>query len=188
MDGTDTPRHKWTGVLPSSSPLARLRLARTGRGQTVQKRFARPDALPVAECPPVRYALAKMLQCGIVVSIKHQPTTRTDVGSHGEAFLDTCATGATILTREGWLNRDDGDSMYLSIVGEPREETSPRGVTDGLGQLVVLHEVGDLQVLVGNQVVRRDQRVCRFPGKIFTLPTNFEIRLCQSLSGFLPIR
>ena len=43
---------------------------------------------------------------------------------------------------------------------------------------MVLDHVRYLQVFIGNQVVRRDQRVCRLPGKIFTLPTE----LSNSLS------
>ena len=41
---------------------------------------------------------------------------------------------------------------------------------NALGQFAVLDQVADLKVFVGNQVVRRDQRVRRLSGEIFTLP------------------
>jgi hypothetical protein len=44
--------------------------------------------------------------------------------------------------------------MYESIVGEPGQKSAPRGITDALGQLPILDEVGDLEVLIGNQIVR----------------------------------
>jgi hypothetical protein len=52
---------------------------------------------------------------------------------------------------------------------------------------VVANHIGNLQVFKSNQVVRRDERVCRFSGKIFTLPLNLEIRLAQFLPGLYPI-
>src|SRR6266851_3885564 len=47
--------------------------------------------------------------------------------------------------------------------------------------------VADGKVLIGNQVARRDQRVCLFAGKIFTLPLHFQMLFGQSLSGLLSI-
>ena len=90
---------------------------------------------------------------------------------------------ATILTRESWLNRYNGNVMDMSIVGEPRQETAPGGITDALCQLPILNQVAYLEVFIGNQIVRCDERVCRLAGKIFTLPVDFQIRLCQLLDG-----
>jgi hypothetical protein len=59
---------------------------------------------------------------------------------------------------------------------------------DRFGQFAVADHVADLKVFIGNQVVRRDQRVCLFPGKIFTLPLHFQMLLCQLLPGFLSVR
>ena len=47
---------------------------------------------------------------------------------------------------------------------------------------MVLDQVADRQVFIGNQVVRCDQRVCRLASKIFALPLDFEMRFAQGLS------
>ena len=39
-----------------------------------------------------------------------------------------------------------------------------------LGEVMVLEEVAYLQVFMGNQVVRRDERVRRLTGEVFALP------------------
>ncbi len=96
--------------------------------------------------------------------------------SDGKAFLDACATGATILTGECRLNRYDRDSMNLSVVGEPGQEPAPGNIADALGQFVVLDKVTYLKMFIGNQIVRCDQRACRLASKVFTLPLHFQIR------------
>ncbi|HEY1354361.1 MAG TPA: hypothetical protein VGF67_32530 [Ktedonobacteraceae bacterium] len=75
--------------------------------------------------------------------------------------------------------------MDQTVVPDPFQELTPWRITDGPGKVVVLEQIGNLQVFHGNQVVRRDERVCPFPGKIFTLPTDEP--LCDGLI-FLPAR
>src|SRR5712691_9312853 len=50
-----------------------------------------------------------------------------------------------------------------------------------------LEHVAYLKMFIGNQVVRRDERACRFAGPVFTLPLHFQIGFCQVLPGFLAI-
>lgn len=52
---------------------------------------------------------------------------------------------------------------------------------NALGQGVILHEVADEEVLEGNQVARRDERACQFPGMVLTLPTHLQIRAGQAI-------
>ena len=112
----------------------------------------------------------------------------TDMGSGTQGLFDPGATFTTILAREMRRNRYDRNIVDRAIVLDPPEKATPRGITDGLGQVVVLDQIGDLEILVGNQVVRRDKRVCRFPSKIFTLPTDLEIRLAEFLPRLCAIR
>src|SRR2546426_5099079 len=112
---------------------------------------------------------------------------RTDVRAHAERLVHPLATARTVLRREVWCDGYDRDIMQPAIGVDPPEEAAPCGIADGLGQLVVLDQVVYLQVFIGNQVVRRDKRACRLPGKILTLPTHFQIRFCQSLPGFVPV-
>ena len=45
--------------------------------------------------------------------------------------------------------------------------------------------IADLKAFKGNQVLRRDKRICLLSGKILTLPLNLQIDLCIWLSGLL---
>ncbi len=100
----------------------------------------------------------------------------THMRPHTQALPDSHATRTTILTREVWGDGNGGKSMEGCVVGGPAQEHAPCGITDALGKMVVLDHIRDLEVFVGNQVVRRDERVCRLAGKIFTLPLHLEIR------------
>jgi len=79
---------------------------------------------------------------------------------------------------------DDRDLMQEPIAGKPLQENPPSGIMDRLGKLAVADHVLDLKVFIGNQVARRDERVCLFAGKIFALPLNFQMLLGQLLAGF----
>jgi len=58
---------------------------------------------------------------------------------------------------------------------------------DRLGKLAISDHILDLKVFIGNQVARRDERVCLLSGKILALPLNFQMLLGQLLAGFLSI-
>ncbi len=77
--------------------------------------------------------------------------------------------------------------MHHGIRLHPAEELSPGCIMDTLGKLVVLDHVAYLKVFIGNQVVRRDERVRRFPSEIFTLPMHFQIAFRKGLSSFLAV-
>src|SRR5215472_8404553 len=104
-----------------------------------------------------------------------------------ERFVDPLATSRTLLRGKLWGDGDHWNAMELSIDLHPCQEPAPRSIADGFGQSVVLDQVAYLQVLIGNQIVRCDERVGLFTGKILTLPLHLEIRLCQALASFLAI-
>src|ERR1043166_7311622 len=107
-----------------------------------------------------------------MITIKYDATTCADVGSHGKRFLDEGTTLRTCLTGILWWNGYHRDVMQSTIVVEPIGECCPSCIVDRFSQFAVADHVPDLKVFKGNQVVRRDIRVCRLPGKIFTLPLN----------------
>ena len=74
--------------------------------------------------------------------------------SDREALLDTPVAATALLTREGWLDRNDWNVMHASVGGQPGEEAPPGGIADGLRQPVVFHQVAYPEVFVGNQIVR----------------------------------
>ena len=77
--------------------------------------------------------------------------------------------------------------MEETIARDPLEERPPASVMDRFGNLTVANHIADLKVFIGNQVARRDKRVCLLAGKIFTLPLHFQMLLRQVFPGFLPI-
>src|SRR2546425_10753706 len=92
----------------------------------------------------------------------------------GERLLHALSTARTVLTGILWGDGDDGHLMHDAIGLHPTEEVPPCRIMDALGELMILDQVTDLQVFVGNQVVRRDERVRRLTGEIFTLPLHFQ--------------
>ncbi len=109
------------------------------------------------------------------------------MGSGRESFLDALSTAGTILTGVVWCDRDDRDIVHHPVGLHPVEELPPGGIVDALGKLVILDQVADLKLFIGNQVVRRDQRVRCLASEIFTLPLHFQIGFAQTLSGLLAV-
>ena len=107
--------------------------------------------------------------------------------AHTQAFLDLCATARTDLTGEMRGHCQNRDGMYGSIRFHPGQKIAPACIMDTLGEMLVFHEIADLEVFKGNQIARGDERVRRLAGEIFTLPLNRERGFCQSLAGFFPI-
>ena len=104
------------------------------------------------------------------------------------AFLDDGATIGAFLAGIVRRNCNHGDIMQEAVSCNPLQEDAPTSIMNALRQFAVTDHVANLKVLIGNQVARRDIRVCLLAGKIFTLPLDFQMLLRQSLSGFLPVR
>ena len=126
---------------------------------------------------------------GIFIAVHHQSTRGTHMRPSRERFLHTLSTARTILTGVLWGDGDDRHIMHDAVGLHPAEELPPCRIMDALGQFVVFHQIADLKVFVGNQVVRRDQRVRRFAGEIFTLPLHASreafARRCLAFFRFL---
>jgi hypothetical protein len=127
------------------------------------------------------------VQGGIPVAVQHQPTRGADVRPHAQAFLHPFATARAILRGELGGDGHNGDAMQPAIVAHPGEKLPPTGIADTLCQMVILDEMGYLQVFKGYQVVRLDKRPCLLAGKVFTPPLNFEMLFRQPGDGFFAI-
>ena len=101
-------------------------------------------------------------------------------------FHDGVALRALLAGEMGW-DSQDLDSMHPAIVGKPVQEYPPASVMNAFCQFAVADHVADLNVLKGNQVVRRDQRACQLPGMIFTLPVNFQVLFTEALTRLATI-
>lgn len=104
--------------------------------------------------------------------------------SHTEGLLHPFSTARAILRGEARRDGDNGDAMQTPIVADPTEKSIPARIVDAFSKVMVLDEAGYLQVFVGNQVVRRDQRTCGLGREVFTLPADLEGAFRQSFDGF----
>ena len=140
-------------------------------------------------CPKVQEfeGFEQDVERGVVVPVEDESASRADVRPHREGLLDDPPTSATCLTGEGGFHRQHRDRMKHPIVLHPAQERAPSRIVDGLGEVPVALHVPYLQVLKGNQVARRDERVRLFAGKILALPLDLQIRFRKALPGFLPV-
>jgi hypothetical protein len=83
-------------------------------------------------------------------------------------------------------HRDHRDALHLPIVLHPGAKAHPEDIRDGFGEPTVLDQDADLQVLQGNQVVRRDERACRFMGTVLALPPERQSSCGPLRGGRLP--
>lgn len=139
------------------------------------------------ECCHVCQGSRENVERSIMISIKHQATTRTDMGTSAKTFLYPFATAGTILRGKTGRDGHNRHARYLPIVAEPLKELTPCHVTNALGEVMIPDEVGDLQVLKSNHVARHDKRPCRLHGEVPTLPADLEIALGESLDRFLAV-
>ncbi len=91
-----------------------------------------------------------------MISVQYHTAASADVGTHTQRLLDHGATLRTLLTGELWYHGNDRDIMHRSIGFHLGQELSPSGIMNALREMVVLDHVADLQVFIGNQIVRCD--------------------------------
>src|SRR5260370_8944798 len=127
------------------------------------------------------------IACGIVISVHDQTAIGTHMRADTQRLFDDGITVRTLLAGVLRWDGNDRDSMHDAIGGKPVQEYPPTSIMDTLGKVPVADHSADVKVLIGNQVVRRDQRVCLFAGKIFALPLHFQISFCQCLAGFFAV-
>ena len=96
--------------------------------------------------------------CCILVAIHDQPTAGTDMGADTERFGHSFRTAApiaeqatTVLTGELRRHSQIGNSLHGSIILHPPQEATPGRIVDGLRQVMILHQVADLQVFKGKE-------------------------------------
>ena len=95
----------------------------------------------------------------VLIPIHDQSTPGTDMGAHTEGFAHPFRTATaigkpatTVLTGELRRHRQTGNGLHGGIVLHPPQEATPGRIVDGLRQMVILHQIADLEVLKGNQV------------------------------------
>jgi len=79
-----------------------------------------------------------------MVSIQHDTTSGTDVGTHAQTFLDHGTTRRAVLRGELWRNRYHRNTMHVPVVSHPPEERAPTRIVNTLGEFAVPHHVAYL--------------------------------------------
>ena len=97
----------------------------------------------------------------------------------GRPFIDYHATPATALRRGGGIDGDYPATGACCLVRQDDEEGAPPRVTHRLGQMVMLHQVGGLEVLVTDRVVLAYQRQRRLVVEVLSLASHPLMRLGQ---------
>jgi hypothetical protein len=123
-----------------------------------------------------------------MIAIEYNTATSANMRTNGQGLLDHSSACTAFLTGIVRWNGNHIDLMHMAIVLQPANEGSPTCIMDRFSQFAVTYHVSDLKVFIGNQVVRRDVRVCYFTSKILTLPLHFQMLLGQSFAGFLAVR
>jgi hypothetical protein len=99
-----------------------------------------------------------------------------------QRLLDNFPTFRAILAGVVGWDSDCHHSKHLAEILQPTAEVRPCSIRDRLGQLAICDHISHLQILISNQVVRLDYAPCQLHGKVFTLPTYFEVRSSKAVS------
>jgi hypothetical protein len=75
----------------------------------------------------------------------------------------------------------------VGVVFHPINKQAPSCIANGFCQSVIANHVPHLQVFVGNQVARHDQRTGLFYSPVFTLPRYFQVLSSQTIHRFFAI-
>ena len=131
-----------------------------------------PQALPSRKVRPFpsaqRYRYIGMCQqvkrpffdqpSSMLIPVHDQSTAGTDMGAATPRFCHPFRTTApiaeqatTVLTGELRRHRQTGNGLHGGIILHPPQEPSPRGIVDGLRQVVMLHQRADLHVFEGKE-------------------------------------
>lgn len=100
------------------------------------------------------YGFSQDVQRGVLVSIQDEPTLGTHMRPGGECFLHTLPTARAILACILWGNGYHFNPMHHGVGLDPPEEVSPGSIVDTLSQRMVFHHIADLEVFIGNHIVR----------------------------------
>src|SRR5437879_4461299 len=112
-----------------------------------------------------------------MIPVEYHTTASTNMRANAQGFLHNRPTRGTVLTGVVGGYCYDRDCMQCGVVVYPQEKPSPASIVNTLGKVAVSSHIANLQLFKGNQVVRRDERVCLLSGKIFTLPLDVEMGL-----------
>jgi hypothetical protein len=104
--------------------------------------------------------------------------------AHGYVLVDYDAAASTHLARERWVHRYYLPPSIRSFESKDGEKRRPSCVRNGLGQVVIPHQVGDPQLLVIQHSVLAQQCQRRLVVKGGPLATDRLVRFRQQYKRF----
>src|SRR5436853_1217735 len=144
MRQTDTPRHKWTGVLPSTSQLATSAFdGGSSRGSLSRSVSSRGTGSRVSLGTVLisRKSLMQDIQCRIVIAIENHPTAMADVRADAERLFHDRPAVRTFLAGEMGWDCNHGDIMQERVSVKPQQEDPPTGIVDRFGKFAVADHI-----------------------------------------------
>ena len=102
-----------------------------------------------------------------------------------QTLLHDFTTGGALLRGETRVDSDHLMTGSLSLLFKNREKCAPRGIQDGLGQMMVLDHIGESQVFYREMLVALRVLLGRLEMKITALTGNLEMGL-RCVPGRLP--
>lgn len=106
-----------------------------------------------------------------------------------QGLVNKPSTGATYLCGKAGVHSNHLMSSVCSSGFKDREELTPTSITNRFGKVVVLHQIGDLQVLYRNAVVGLRIVFRHFEMEVSALTADLEMGLCRALGSLTaPVR
>jgi hypothetical protein len=100
--------------------------------------------------------------------------------------VQACTAARADLARVGRVHRYDPPTGACCLEGEDAQKLRPSGVLNGLGQMMVLEHVGDLQILMIDCIETPHQMQRGFLLEILPLTPHLEMRFGKQLHCFAP--
>src|SRR5947207_2887945 len=164
------PPLKGVGFLVPRSNLRWDRSRRSGRISP----SVREASLPHFRVPPgmacqKQQGFVQDIECRVQIAIQDRPA-RAAVRPLGQRLHHAPAARGAVLAGIRRRNGHDDFAEYPTVVDQPEQKGTPRRVVNALGEMMVLDEVAHLQVFVGDQVVRPNERTGGLRREVFTPP------------------
>src|SRR5712691_2708008 len=106
------------------------------------------------------------------------------MGSHRQRLLHHLPTLVALLRGEARIDSYHLMTSSCSLLFKDVKECAPRGVQDGLREMVILDHPIDVQLFDSNMVILLGIPPGDLEMEVPTLPGNLEMRLGGTLSGF----
>ena len=101
-----------------------------------------------------------------------------------EGFLHNRSTPRALLTGEPRIHSYDSMSSILSFDSEDREKLSPTSISNGFGKVMVLDQIGNLEVFYGNMVIVFSVVLCHLKMMVTALALDLQMGVCCTSGSF----